>query len=226
MSSVYEVQAAAENSREIGDWSASVEGTPATLLAFVTRQADLRFFATSGSNASLAVLPEAEHGSTGYTYELLGLPAGLAFAADTRVISGAPARMDGAVMVTYSVEDADGDSDTQTFAIAVDSLDVDRDGALIAADGVMVARYMLGVRGDALVDGQSTKTAAVVERSIESGMAQGALNVDGDAAPDADDGLLVARYMLGLRGAPLTNGLSGVTADADAVAASIRELMP
>ncbi|CAJ2377334.1 MAG: hypothetical protein IBGAMO2_670002 [Arenicellales bacterium IbO2] len=48
------------------------------------------------------------------------------------------------------------------------------------------------------------------------------LDVNADGNADGDDGILVARYMFGLRGAELVAGFSDL--DADAVAAKIAEL--
>ncbi|MDA8023468.1 MAG: fibronectin type III domain-containing protein, partial [Gammaproteobacteria bacterium] len=86
----YSVQVAAVNSAGTGAWSTSAEGTPQEVLAFATPQADLIFLADT-QLASPVVLPAAEHGSTPYTYEVSGLPSGLAFDEGTREISGTPA---------------------------------------------------------------------------------------------------------------------------------------
>ncbi len=66
------------------------------------------------------ILPAASGGDGALTYRVSSLPAGLSFAAATRTLSGVPvSATDGAVEVTYSAVDADGDTATLTFAIEV-----------------------------------------------------------------------------------------------------------
>ena len=83
----------------------------------------LRLPRTGGQTAVVGVaftltLPEAVQGQTPYVYTLTGLPAGLAFNATTRVVSGTPTTA-GSEDVTYGVTDADSDTATSTFAILV-----------------------------------------------------------------------------------------------------------
>ncbi|CAJ2376063.1 MAG: hypothetical protein IBGAMO2_180049 [Arenicellales bacterium IbO2] len=83
---------------------------------------------------------------------------------------------------------------------------------------------MLGVRGASLPAGQSAAAASALEAEIKAGADTKLLDVNADGNADGDDGILVARYMFGLRGAELVAGFSDL--DADAVAAKIAELLP
>ena len=66
------------------------------------------------------VLPEAAGGDGELTYSVLALPAGLEFDAASRTLGGTPAAAtDGAVEVTYTATDDDGDTATLTFTIAI-----------------------------------------------------------------------------------------------------------
>ena len=65
-------------------------------------------------------LPESSGGDSPLTYSLAGsLPAGVSFAAATRVLSGTPTGTQDAATYTYKVEDKNGDEATQTFTIEV-----------------------------------------------------------------------------------------------------------
>ena len=76
-------------------------------------------------NAAITALtlPEAAGGTGPYTYTLTGpsggnLPAGLAFATGTRILSGTPTTA-GATVLTYTATDANGSSDTATFTVTI-----------------------------------------------------------------------------------------------------------
>ncbi|MDA7961525.1 MAG: fibronectin type III domain-containing protein [Gammaproteobacteria bacterium] len=222
----YEVQARADNIAGDGEWSASVEAAPAEGLAIVSQPPDLVFLAGEAL-AQPVQLPGAQRGQTPYTFSLTGLPAGLEFnaAADTREITGTPTTETAApVEVTYRVTDAASNSDERVFTVSIVtfSLDVDESGAEDGRDGILIARYLLGVRGAALPDKQSAAGADAVEAEIKAGADTKLLDVNADGNADGDDGILVARYMFGLRGAELVAGFSDL--DADAVAAKIAEL--
>ncbi len=47
-------------------------------------------------------------------------------------------------------------------------LDVDENGSADRKDGIMVIRYMVGRRGNALISDQSTASPAMVEDNIEA----------------------------------------------------------
>ena len=79
------------------------------------------FNATKGSQF-YALLPEASGGNTPLVYSATGLPAGLQFITNTRVITGTPTQMEVAT-VTYTATDKDDDQDSVTFNITVSEPD-------------------------------------------------------------------------------------------------------
>lgn len=109
---------------------------------------------------------------------------------------------------------------TATFSAIpfVAKLDVDNDGLVNAAtDGMLILRYLLGMRGAALIDVLPIPTNA--ERrdasSIVAYLDAIRADLDVDAAGGASamtDGMLIVRYMLGLRGTALTQGASAAGA--------------
>ena len=67
-------------------------------------------------------LPIATGGSTPYTYTLVpSLPNGLTFDDDSRTISGIPQAIAPSTTFTYTVQDSDGDTDSETFTIQVNA---------------------------------------------------------------------------------------------------------
>ena len=99
---------------------------------------------------------------------------------------------------------------TFTTGAFVPSLDIDNNGSFDAAtDAVLLLRHLFGVRDAALTNAalgaNAERNAAAISHYIaELG---NALDVDGDGSvKSSTDGLLVLRYLLGLRGTALTNG--------------------
>ena len=81
----------------------------------------------------------------------------------------------------------------------------DEKAVVNAQDGILIMRYLLGVRGDALTAGQTSATPETVAAHIEKCM--GFLDVDNNGNVNQTDGTLIARYLLGLRGDDLFGGL-------------------
>ena len=109
-----------------------------------------------------------------------------------------------------------GTSQTLNFRVAnngeVDNiLDVDGNGVAGGlSDGILVARYLLGLTGDALIsgaidpDGDRTDAGEIV--SYLDGIGD-RLDVDGNGvASGRSDGVVMIRYLLGLRGDALISG--------------------
>ena len=114
------------------------------------------------------------------------------------------------------------------------TLDIDADGSYDAlTDGLLVIRYLFGLSGAALTDNAigsgATRADAEEIASCLSGLLP-LLDVDADGQPDAlTDGLLIVRYLFGLRGTPLVQGALGPDAtrtDAADIQAYLQDLMP
>ncbi|MBK8738297.1 MAG: InlB B-repeat-containing protein [Betaproteobacteria bacterium] len=114
------------------------------------------------------------------------------------------------------------------------TLDIDANGSYDAlTDGLLVIRYLFGLSGAALTDNAigsgATRADAEGIASYLSGLLP-LLDVDADGQPDAlTDGLLVVRYLFGLRGAPLVQAALGLDATRTAAAdiqAYLQDLMP
>jgi N-acetylneuraminic acid mutarotase len=122
------------------------------------------------------------------------------------------------------------------LASFIATLDVDASGAAARynalTDGLLVLRYMQGVRGPELVAGAisstGTRTDPVDIAAYLSGIAL--LDVDDNGSIDANtDGLLVIRYMLGLRGDVLLADALGANPGrftVQAIESTLRALMP
>ena len=228
----YEVAVRGVNAAGGGEWSAAAEGTPsATAFEFASAadQPDLAFAANETLAAGAGVvLGNAVGGATPHTFTLTGLPAGLAFDASSREITGTPGAAAAPVEVVYRVTDNMSVTDEQRFRVGVleSYLNVAEDGAdgINPADGIVIARYLLGVRGAALTAGQSELGAPRLEAAVQAGVRGMELDANENGAVDGDDGILIARYLLGLRGADLIAGFSNL--DAAAIAAKIAGLMP
>ncbi len=129
--------------------------------------------------------------------------------------------------VTYTCADAAGNNApavTRAVKIRAFSLDVNDDGGVDKADAILIARHLLGVRGEALAAGQANLPGA----NMSAFIAGGSFNVDGntDAGSEWWDGVLLLRYLLGLRGAALIAEHPDAAAlNADTVAAAIAALL-
>ena len=115
-----------------------------------------------------------------------------------------------------------------TFApatIGTGSLDIDADGNIDAlTDGLTVLRYLFGLRGSSMTSGTIASGAARSDPAAIGAYLdniQPRLDVDGNGRADAlTDGLLIIRYMFGLRGGSLISNAVGAGA-ARATAAQI-----
>jgi hypothetical protein len=116
-----------------------------------------------------------------------------------------------------------------------DDLDVDTSVSTTKyhahTDGVLVMRYLLGLRGNALTNRVKSPAAIRTDSEIETQLASlrdlGKLDVDGNGQTRPEtDGLLVLRYLLGYRGDRLVAGANGGTLNAGQIEANIAALLP
>ena len=98
-----------------------------------------------------------------------------------------------------------------------------------ATDGIMILRYLAGFTGNALTVNSTGSTATRNTAQIAAHLItlRPYMNVVGNGAPLAStDGVLIVRYLLGLRGSALVQGMKlGATTIAQ-VEANIARLMP
>ncbi len=118
-----------------------------------------------------------------------------------------------------------------TTGAFVPSIDIDNDGTFSAAtDGVLLLRHLFGIRDATLTNSAVGANAERNAAAISSYVAAlgNALDIDGDNAVNATtDGLLVLRYLLGLRGTALTNGaVNPSTVLPDTVVNKLLTLLP
>ena len=91
-------------------------------------------------------------------------------------------------------------------------------------------RYLFGLRGSALVNGavaSGVATRSATDIAIYLNARLGSMDVDGDGLVlPTTDGLMVLRYMLGLRGTALTAGARLGSLSGPQIEARLAALMP
>ena len=101
------------------------------------------------------------------------------------------------------------------------------------SDGLLILRSMFGLRGDPLIagavgSGATLETAEAIQAEID--LLGELLDIDDNGVTDAlTDGLLILRYLFGLSGDTLINGVIGSNAnraDARQVESYISTLTP
>lgn len=98
-----------------------------------------------------------------------------------------------------------------------------------ASDGVLVLRYLFGLRGTALtsnaLSGNASRNASQIVAYLDARVS--GMDVDGDGVVRAtSDGILILRYMLGLRGAALAAGANLTVLTVPQIEARLAILMP
>ena len=136
-----------------------------------------------------------------------------------------------------SDQDNDGVSAYNEFiagTIPSGSLDLDGNGQYDAlTDGLLLLRGMFGLSEGALISGAVASDAAYTSSSeivSRIDMLGDLVDIDGNGRADAlTDGLIILRYLFGLRGDVLINGVVAPDASitsADGVGAKVESLMP
>ena len=96
--------------------------------------------------------------------------------------------------------------------------DFDQNGDVDAlTDGLMLLRYTFGLRGDDLIEGAIAANSDLSVYQVEANLADSTTDladIDGNGSVDAlTDGLMLLRYLFGLRGDPLISGATALGAD-------------
>ena len=136
-----------------------------------------------------------------------------------------------------SDQDNDGVSAYEEFlagTIPAGSLDLDGNGQYDAlTDGLLLLRGMFGLSEGALISGAVASDAAYTSSSdivSRIDMLGDLVDIDGNDRVDAlTDGLIILRYLFGLRGDVLINGViasDATVTSADGVGAKMESLMP
>jgi RHS repeat-associated protein len=135
---------------------------------------------------------------------------------------------------TFTIEA--NETATATFAplsIGIPTLDIDGNGSYGATDGLLVLRHLFGLSGSALIEhaigfGALRASELPIETYLED--IRPILDVDGNGEVDAlTDGVLILRYLFGLRDTSLVGGAIGAGAirtDADTIEALLALLTP
>lgn len=203
----------------------SITGTAAQSISFTTitpfswYQGAATLAATTSSGLTVAYSV-----STG-TCSIIGTIL-TAFAPGTCVIT---ANQSGNATFTAAAQQ----SQSATVNVGPALLDIDASGAPTkydaATEGLMVMRFLLGYQGNAITDNATSPTPGRTPAQMLTHLAGilPLLDVDGDGSARAtSDGLLILRYLLGLRGAALLVGASVGPATALQVETAIERLMP
>jgi T5SS/PEP-CTERM-associated repeat protein/autotransporter-associated beta strand protein len=117
---------------------------------------------------------------------------------------------------------------------ALSPIDIDGNNIYDAlSDGLLIIRYLFGLTGPALTNGALGGTASRTDPAAIKSYLDGirtSLDIDGNGTADAlTDGMLIIRYLFGLRGNALIAGAVGPLATrtaAPAIEAYIQTLMP
>ena len=219
----YTVEVAAENSVGVGPFATST-ATPAALPGAPQNLT----VASAGDSLMVAwSAPTSDGGSAVTTYRLRWKESGAndfgaadvaTVAADTVTYTITELVNGATYAVEVAAENSVGIGDYAAATAILFHLDVDDDDKVTARDAILIARFLLGVpAGGGLTDGVADESDSdKIAARIQAGKDGLALDLDGDKDADCVDGILLARYLLGLRGGALRGDFS---VDADAVAA-------
>jgi hypothetical protein len=111
------------------------------------------------------------------------------------------------------------------LAVAPCNLDIDGDGSRLAfKDGILLVRYMLGIRGAGLVQGLTLTGTRTDSTSIENFIAAQNYNVKGGSTAQQAfvDGVILVRLLLGVADGSLLNSITIPAGAAFTTAADIR----
>ncbi|MDC3264152.1 hypothetical protein OAU51_02340, partial [Porticoccaceae bacterium] len=104
------------------------------------------------------------------------------------------------------------EANTLYTAVSAPSLDIDGNDQIDAlTDGLLLLRWLFGLNGDALIGGAVANNATYSTAEdiyLRITILDESIDIDGNGQIDAlTDGLVILRYLFGLRGDVLTNGV-------------------
>ena len=155
----YTFKLRAVNGRESGEVAATpvadVDDTQPSLAAIADRTY------TEGVAIALLTLPASSSGNGELVYSLSPAPpAGLAFDAATRTLSGTPTAVGAATAYTYTARDEDGDTASRSFSIAVQAALPAAPAGLAAAAGAGQVALSWDNPGNATITGYDARQKA------------------------------------------------------------------
>jgi len=92
-------------------------------------------------------------------------------------------------------------------------LDIDQDGKVLQeTDATLIMRYLLGFRGDKLIEkalsSSTEQNSSTIEATLSKLLSSKVLDIDGDGEIKAfQDALLLSRWLIGMRGNDLIRGI-------------------
>ena len=131
--------------------------------------------------------------------------------------ASAKATKDALTGINLTLHDLNDDHSVEQQLIPIEmmdwSLDVDGDGAVNPfTDGLLAMRYLLGFRGQSLIDKSINPTGQrqsvdEITHWLDHGLEGGWLDIDGNGESTAfSDGLMIMRGLLGISGSDLLRG--------------------
>jgi hypothetical protein len=181
--------------------------------------AGTRFLGLYGSNA----LHDACHAAGGGAQVICApasIPTGshqVVVIAQTFAGTTPPGPAQGTATLSGGTGTASGSPATATTSIVTAVLDIDSNGAYDAlTDGLILIRYLFGLSGTSMTSGAlglgATRTDPT-QIALYLAAVKPFLDIDGNGQVDAlTDGLMILRYLFGLRGAAMLSGAVGTGA--------------
>ncbi|MGR3913243.1 MAG: fibronectin type III domain-containing protein [Gammaproteobacteria bacterium] len=213
---LYHVQLAAENASGTGAWSASVNATPlgapgqpgVVTAKSVDGGLVLRWQAPAELGGAALSELRYEVRWRLLTVTSFGGAVEIAAGETSHRLSGLNNDVEYVVQVRAVNSARASDWGETRHTPRAFTLDVDGDENASATDGLLIARYLLGLRGADLLanlDVPADADAAAIASKLGGNLSK--LDIDNSGATTAADGIIIARYLLGVEsGAGLRDG--------------------
>ncbi|MGR3914825.1 MAG: fibronectin type III domain-containing protein [Gammaproteobacteria bacterium] len=154
---------------------------------------------------------DVDGGASAFRYRITGLVNAATYSAQVAAVN------------TFNTGDFTGSD----FIPDANRLNVDGNDVTNSVDGVLIARYLLGLRGGPLFVGlaDSNLDESGILANLRDVYDSGGFDVNGDGKTNAADGIIIARYFLGVSGDARTDGQAAAGRTAlEKVAKSIEDL--